>query len=123
MSTATFTSEDRRPALPPLGSPRPSRSGRGGDDAWFSRQLAVVPGMLATLDTLTIAGQRDVMSKVVGFIEDHAECAARGLGPRNARTFADLLGHLTHESQRLVPDVRAFVERAGLLLALLAATE
>jgi hypothetical protein len=77
--------------------------------------------MLTSLDTLTIAGQQNVMIKVVAFIRGRAGDALGRVGRHNQRTAADLLQHLAVESERPLPDVRSFGPRAESLVALLAA--
>ena len=77
--------------------------------------------MISALDTQTTAGQRHSMSKVVSFIEGQAGRIRGGLSAGNQRMFADLLGHLTRESERLLPDVRTFSDRAHGLVSLLGA--
>ena len=77
--------------------------------------------MLPTLDTLTAAGQHNVMTKIVTFTREHVDRAHHGLSARNRRMYAELLGHLTHESERLSPDILAFSDWCESLLALLAA--
>ena len=89
----------------------------------FATQVSVVRQMLPTLQTLTAAGQQNIMSKIVTFTRDQAERARHGLSARNRRMLAELLGHLTHESERLSPGILAFSRRAESLLALIAAGE
>ena len=85
------------------------------------RQLSTIQEMLASLDTLTIAGQQHVMAKVVGFIRARTGEALGRVGRNNQRTAVDLLQHLATESERRLPDVRSFGPPAESLLALLAA--
>lgn len=77
--------------------------------------------MLPTLNTLTAAGQHNVMSKIVAFTRGQVDRPRPGLSAHNRRMFAELLGHLTHESERLSPDILAFSDWAESLLTLLAA--
>ncbi|HLK89759.1 MAG TPA: hypothetical protein VKZ18_07690 [Polyangia bacterium] len=85
-------------------------------------RLAVAREMLVTLETLTNAGQRHLMAKVVTFIEGQvAEApAARG---RQRATAAQLLAQLKRESDRPFPEVAAFRSRAEGLIGLLAPHE
>jgi len=87
------------------------------------QQASVVREMFSTLDTCSAAGQRYVMSKVIGFLEDQTSRVFRGLSPRNRRALVDLLTRLRHESDRMSPDVPAFIGRAESLLSLVAAVE
>jgi hypothetical protein len=97
------TSEDRAPRPPSLA-----------DDLITIRQ------MLATLDTLTIAGQRHLMTKVTAFVDGQVERALQRAGTANGGALVEQLAFLRHESDRQLPSVPAFGERAESLLALLA---
>ena len=105
-----------------LINPSPSANENAGIPApALIDQLAVVRGMLATLDSLTAAGQHHVMSKVIGFVDDQSRRALGGMSPRNRRAFMELLAHLRRESDRISSDITNFVRRAEALIALLAA--
>jgi hypothetical protein len=75
--------------------------------------------MLFTLETLTFAGQRHTMSKIVDFVAQHVRYALQRLGCRNGKMLKDLIGWLREESQRALPDVGTFRRRADDLLTLL----
>lgn len=83
-------------------------------------KLTTIRQMLATLDTLTIAGRRHLMSKVVTFLGDQVELAIRHPGLGNRCVLPDQLALLKGESVRQLPSVPVFVERAEPLIALLA---
>jgi hypothetical protein len=117
MSASFQVQEIQAAFLPAIGA----RSWRDGSSASLSRQLGVVREMLPTLDTVSAAGQHHIMSKVVAFIEQQAAGVGRSLSRRNQEMFAELLEHLTHESQRLLPDVQVFTNRAESLLVFLGA--
>ncbi len=85
--------------------------------------LTVIHEMLLMLDSLTIAGQRHLMEKVVRFVEDQLPRVRSGLGRRNLSAIETLVKQLRRESDRLVPDVSAFSRGAETLLALLVALE
>jgi hypothetical protein len=87
----------------------------------IAAELAVIREMLGTLESLTIAGQRHAMDKVVGFVGERAQGAATRVSPRNRTTLLDLLAELQKESQRMVPDSASFARHAENLIALLAA--
>ena len=76
----------------------------------LAAQLAVIREMLATLDTLTAAGQCYVMRKVVAFIQDEL---AR-LRPQGG--LAETLISLMTEAQQRWPDSRRFCSRAESLM-------
>lgn len=85
--------------------------------------LTVIREMLLMLDSLTIAGQRHLMEKVVRFVEDQLPRIGASLGRRNLGAIETLVNQLRRESDRLVPDVAAFSRGAETLLALLVALE
>jgi hypothetical protein len=87
-----------------------------------SSRLAVAREMLVTLETLTNAGQRHLMAKVVTFIEGQVgeSPAARD---RQRATAAQMLVQLRRESDRPFPEVAAFRSRAEGLIKLLAPHE
>ena len=85
--------------------------------------LSVIREMLVMLDSLTIAGQRHLMEKVVHFVEEQVPRLAASVSRRNHAAVATILEELHRESERLVPDVAAFSRGAESLLALLAALE
>ena len=86
----------------------------------FQAEVSVVREMVSTLETLTIAGQRHTMSKLVAFIRDRL---AAGLpdAPRSRSVFADQLATLNRESERPLPNVDTFHVRVDSLLALVSA--
>jgi hypothetical protein len=118
LATPSFARIDAVPAL---------FSGFDLDDGEHVRTGPASPGRVQTvremvrgLDTLTGAGQRHVMGKVVDFIV--AELRGRGPAPgRRARALARTLDRIASEPARLAPAVRPFARRAEVLLALLQA--
>ena len=82
-------------------------------------RLTTIRQMLATLDTLTIAGQRHLMSKVVAFVSGQVERVVREGGRVNRRMLLDQLTLLKRESDRQLPSVSTFSARADSLIALL----
>ena len=99
--------------------------GAGTDDeqAVLSRQLSVIPEMLATLGTLTTAGQHHTIGKVVTFIEDQVRHAISRVGRRNQATLAKLMERLKQESERLHPDPASVSRHATILMTLIAAVQ
>jgi hypothetical protein len=93
-------------AVAPLLAPAPSPA-----------TLAIAGEMVGTLETLTNAGQRHLMAKVVTFIEGHLATAVPGA--RERQRAAALLTQLKRESERPSPDVAAFRGHADTLIALL----
>ena len=118
MSASIQVQEDQV-AFRPVIDPRFLYDSSGSS---LSRQLGTVREMLPTLDTVSAAGQQHIMRKVVAFIQAQAVRTCRNLSQRNQEMFAELLEHLTHESQRLLPDARAFIRRTESLLVFLGAT-
>ena len=82
-------------------------------------QTHTIREMLRTLETLTSAGQRLSMRKIVDFVGQHVPRARQRVGHRNQKTLDDLLTWLREESDRALPDVIAFCRRVEDLLVLL----
>lgn len=80
--------------------------------------LGTIREMIGRLDSLTIAGQRHVMDKVVTALRAEITQAAR-TSERNRRAVVDHLGLLAAQSEGSWPDVRGFSLRAENLVALL----
>lgn len=85
--------------------------------------LTVIREMLLMLDSLTIAGQRHLMEKVVRFAEEQLPRITSGVGRRNLSAVETIVNQLRRESERMVPNVVAFSRGAESLLALLVALE
>ena len=81
--------------------------------------LATIREMIGGLDSLTMAGQRHMMGKVVTALRDHVTQKPRAPSERNRRALVDHLGQLTLESAGHWPDVRGFSQRVEDLVALL----
>jgi hypothetical protein len=75
--------------------------------------------MIATLETLTDAGQRHLMTKVVALIEGHL-AAAGPARERQTNAEVQLLGQLQRECERPSPGIAAFRDHAERLIALVA---
>jgi hypothetical protein len=82
-------------------------------------KLATVRQMLATLNTVTIAGQRHVMTKVLAFVDGQVGRAIGQGAAGNRRVLLEQLALLRRESDRQLPSVPSFGETAESLLALL----
>jgi hypothetical protein len=85
------------------------------------RDCEVIREILGSLETLTAAGQRHSMGKVVAFIREQLERSPVAMNARNRETVAMMLERLTHESSRPWLDVVAVRERTEALLALVLA--
>ena len=84
----------------------PKMSDRLGDIRW----------MVQTIDTLTLAGQRYELKKIVGLLEEEA-IQGRSHDPASRlETIESLLAAMRHEAGRLLPDVRSFAARAEFLI-------
>jgi hypothetical protein len=118
MNALTSVTKHAVPANLPVAC-RSADAATSRDAFSFARQRDVIPGMLASLDSLSTAGQRYVMAKVVSFIHQHAGRAADCPSLQNQGMFAELVARLTRESDRLMPDARAFACAAESLVALL----
>ena len=82
-------------------------------------KLTTIRQMLATLETVTIAGQRHLMTKVVAFVDGQVSRAISQAGPGNRRMLLEQLMLLKGEAGRQLPSVPVFGARAENLLALL----
>ena len=81
--------------------------------------LSVIREMVGTLDTLTIAGQRHVMDKVVAFVDEQVRHATPRVSKRNRATLGEVMTQLRSESDRVFPDSARFAQRAESLIRLL----
>jgi hypothetical protein len=90
-----------------------------GQDDRQDLRLDVIREMLSTMDTLPEAGQRYIMTKVVGFIGK--QISQNGLAPsrRNQATLSEIVERLERESTCLVVDAERFTQHARILLDLL----
>lgn len=114
MSVPMVASEVAFDRRPPVRAEEPERK---------HVPLTVIREMLLMLDSLTIAGQRHLMEKVVHFVQDQLPRLAGSLGRRNQSGIEAIVKQLQRESDRLMPDVSAFSRGAEALLALLVALE
>jgi hypothetical protein len=96
----------------------PSRLPIGHDDRQDLR-LDVIREMLSTMDTLPEAGQRYIMTKVVGFIERRIPHSGLSLSKRNEATLRDIVERLERESTCFVVDATRFTQQAERLIDLL----
>ncbi len=102
-----------------LTQPQPSPFRAPGFEVSLVGQLAIIREMLGTLDTLTMAGQRDIMAKVVSFIRDNGRPLVHRIGCSDEGVVVELLGRLAVESERLAPDPHRFGQQAHDLVDLL----
>lgn len=79
-------------------------------------RLIVIQEMLRSIETLTLAGQRHQIVKMVSLLEEEIVERAREDGDVRAEAVAVLLPRLRCEAERMVPDVRAFTDSAALLV-------
>ena len=84
----------------------PKMSDRLGDIRW----------MVQTIDTLTLAGQRHELQKIVGLLEEEAIQGRSNACVSRLETIESLLAAMRHEVGRLSPDVRSFAARAESLI-------
>ncbi len=100
---------------------------RDHHQAVLSRQLSVIPEMLVTLETLTIAGRHHLIGKLVTFlvtfIEELVRCADPRVVGTDEATLSGVMKRLKQESERLVPDVASVSRDARTLMALITAVE
>ncbi|HEX3902245.1 MAG TPA: hypothetical protein VH853_05290 [Polyangia bacterium] len=106
--------------MPRAPKPPAERWRDGEDYPSASWQVAVLGDMLATLDTLTAAGQHHVMSKVLAVVREQVGRMAPMFSGPDRKILAGLVGDLEHESDRRSPDPSIFTPRAERLIKLLA---
>lgn len=87
----------------------------------IDHELSTIREMLATLNTLSIAGQRHLMGKVIAFIDGHVERIMREARDSAARRLAEHLAMLKDESERPLPSVARFGRHTETTLELLVA--
>jgi hypothetical protein len=83
-------------------------------------KLKTIRQMLATIETLTMAGQRHLMAKVVAQVAGEVDRALHRAAPGDRRTLIDQVAQLSDVADRQFPSVTVFRERANRLIALLA---
>jgi hypothetical protein len=88
--------------------------------ASLSWQVSVLGDMVATLDTLTTAGQQHIIGKVLAVVRDQVQRAAPLVTRREREILAGLVEEMAHESDRVSPDLSVFTPRAERLFGLLA---
>ena len=93
---------------------------RTDDRASLSWQVSVLGDMVATLDTLTTAGQHHVIGKVVAVVRDQVQRAAPLVSRREREILAGLVEEMEQASDRVSPDLSVFTPRAERLIELLA---
>ena len=74
--------------------------------------VSVIGDMLATLGTLTTAGQHLVMSKVVAVVREQVRRASPLVSRSDREILAGLVEDLERESDRLSPNPSAFTPHA-----------
>src|SRR5215468_758726 len=83
-------------------------------------RLDVVKQLLGDLDTVTAAGQRFTMQKVVGLLRQEIGWAEAALTELQRRAVARALDDLGREQDRPLPNTDAFVMRTQLITDTLA---
>jgi hypothetical protein len=84
-------------------------------------ELAVAREMIGSLETLTSAGQRHMMAKILSLLRGQVGSCPRVGGYRNRPALSDLEDRLGQEAARLWPDVTGFSRCAESLVGLLTA--
>jgi hypothetical protein len=75
-------------------------------------RLGIVEALLGDLETVTHAGQRYTMAKIVGLLRDEVSDSAFRLSELERRSMKRSLDELAREQGRLLPDRIPFVARA-----------
>jgi hypothetical protein len=89
------------------------------DAPLVAARVATIREMLASLDTLTNAGQQYLMNRVVDFVGAQVQQACRRASGGNRRMLLEQLDVIKREAGRRLPSVPAFRPRAENLLRLL----
>jgi hypothetical protein len=92
----------------------------GGETVSLSWQVSVLGDMVATLETLTTAGQHHIIGKVVAVVRDQVRRASPLVSRREREMLAGLVEEMARESVRVSPDLSVFTPRAERLIGLLA---
>jgi hypothetical protein len=77
--------------------------------------LGVVKEMLDDLDNQSVAGQRYIMEKVVGFLGPQVRGQSGVLGNERGRFAERIMEEMAHEAARLAPVIDTFRGRAETL--------
>ena len=102
----------------PAWRPRPVRARSGSG---LGGQAGTIREMLLGLGTLTTAGQRHSMNKIVDFLAKHVPGAGYELGRRNKEALVRLIEALRRESERPLPEIALFSHQTENILALMSA--
>ena len=87
----------------------------------LTAQVAVIPQMLSSLDSLSPAGKQYVMGKIVTFLRDWLVRGRHTVGHRNQHALGDLIRQLDRQAGSPWPDTDVFRSRADSFLRLLVA--
>lgn len=110
MNPIMVTSEGEKPRRLPDCDPAP-----------LKLKVSVVREMLSVLNTLTAAGQRHTIGKIMALLEESAAAIAQRHGGRNGHALTELTVVLRQLGGHLLPDVTIFNRQAENLLTLLVA--
>lgn len=81
-------------------------------------RLADIRGMVQSIETLTLPGQRHNAGRITELLEAEMACCLDGtLNPLPEKA-THLLADLRREANRLLPDIRCFMSRAEILIGL-----
>lgn len=79
-------------------------------------RLGDIRWMVRSIDTLTLAGQRHELTKIVDLLEEELIRDRSYNSTSRLETVESLLAALREEARRLLPDVRSFAARADVLI-------
>ena len=121
MTELIMAGQQQAPVVSLFGNHDAHRVGRRVDRGTVRRRLAIGKEMVATMETLTGAGQRFQMSKLVVFLDDEFQrCFGAAPGTRR-RVIAWWLRQLHGEAERVSPDAAAFSRRAETVIEAISA--
>lgn len=82
-------------------------------------RLRDIRSMIRSIDSLTLAGQRHELGKIVGLLE-HEAIDGRSLdSTARLETVESLLAALRQEARRMLPDVGSFAAHAEVLIGVM----
>lgn len=82
-------------------------------------RLRDIRSMVRSIDTLTLAGQRHELNKIVGLLEEEVVSGRSHDSTSRLETIESLLAALRQEARRLLPDVRSFAAQAEIVIGVM----
>jgi len=119
MNQGIHAEQTQTPTPVALWQPTTASAQTGSHGSCVLSGLGTIREMLSSIDSVTLAGQRYTMSKIIAFFEELGANVYVGVSERSQVLIARLLNQLGHESARPLPDAPRFTQHATDVLALL----